>query len=232
MRKWFFLSLLFFTIPAFALQIKSVMSNDTVTANVSQNNKTRIFVSNDRISAIRGTPSAYTYINDDINGQVFITPTPDFKNKPFSLFITTEKGKTYGLNLTPVSSLSNSIMLKPQESISKKVAHRKNINHHENPVLELLHFMMNSMTPDSYTVTVISNRKPQTFNTIGTLQLITVYQGKILRGEIYRLSNTSNTPITVTDTQLSIANTRAIAIQAHTIAPHASTLVYEVINHG
>ncbi len=231
MRKWYCLSLLFLAIPAFALQIKPVMSNDTVSANVSQNNKTRLFVEKDRISALRGTPSAYTYVNDNTNGQVFITPTPDFKNKPFSLFVTTEKGKTYGLNLTPIDSLSDSIMLKPDQAVAK-VTHKKKSSHTESGVMPLLHAMTNGMTPAGFTVTAISNTTPQVLNKNATLQLITVYQGKYLRGEVLQLTNTSNTAITVTDNDLFRANTRAIAIQSHAIAAHASTLVYEVKNHG
>ena len=99
----------------FALQIKNLQDNQTATCVVASQNKTRIFVEGERIAALHGTPGAYLYVNDEVNGEVFITPTPEFQNRNFSLFVSTENHHTFGLKLIPQNRLTETIMLKNLE---------------------------------------------------------------------------------------------------------------------
>lgn len=222
---------LLITTSTFALQIKSVVNNGTVNANVSQDNKTRVFVEGDRITALRGTPGAYTYVNDNVNGQVFIMPTPDFKNKPFSLFITTESGKTVGLNLTPIKSLSDSILLKPKGVASSDAARWESESDYNETIINLIRYMANGIKPEGYETSAITQSKTYYLGNIATIKLLSVYRGAHLEGVIYQLSNRLNKPITVDEREFYRPGTRAIAVQNHLIPAKGTTLVYGVISH-
>lgn len=232
MRKLIMLFIgLFITTSSFALQVKSVINNETVNASLSQDNKTRLFVEGDRIVAMRGTPGAYTYVNDNVNGQVFIMPTPDFKNKSFSLFVTTESGRTYGLNLTPIKSLSDSIMLKPKGVISSNASRWESASNYNETIVNLLRFMVNGVKPEGYEASQVSQTKTYYLGDVATLKLLTVYRGDHLQGMIYQLTNRLNKPIRVNERELYRPGTRAVAIQNHMIPARGTTLVYGVMSH-
>ena len=51
-----------------------VENNSKISANISATEMTRIAVSGDRITLLRGTAGAYTVSNDNAQGAVFIKP--------------------------------------------------------------------------------------------------------------------------------------------------------------
>ena|SRR5260221_13312975 len=122
--------ILFITNSCFALQTKLVNDNETVSATVSQKDKTHVVVEGDRIASIHGTPNAYVYNNDDVLGQVYLMPTQAYAQKPFDLFITTESGKTYGLELTPNNNSGDTILLKPQDNNVVQIQTRKTVTNY------------------------------------------------------------------------------------------------------
>lgn len=209
-----------------ALQTKLIANNQTVKAYVAANNKTRLFVSGERISALRGTPDAYTYVNDDRNGQVFITPTPPFKTKSFSLFVTTEQGKTYGLILTPHSALSDSIMLLPNNPINQLPIPTADDNEQ---MIHLLRAMISNTPQPGYTQVKINNAVGKSvLNHRVRMQLLSVYQGESWQGEIYRVTNLSNRQLKIDEKQFFEPTMRAIVLSTHALIPQGSALMYVV----
>lgn len=231
MNKTIFVGLSLLTTTAFALQTKVVSDNQMVTATVSEKDKTRIFVSGDRISSIHGTPNAYVYKNDDVNGQVYLMPTVAYQKQPFSLFITTENGKNYSLKLNPVDQAADSIMLKPNIDHSE-AKHWESASGYNQAVVELIRYMVNGVSPEGYGVNQSNNAKPFFLGSIATLNLKTTYNGVYFKGEIYELHNLTNKPITVTETEFYRPETRAITLEQHTIPPHGTTTLYGVMSNG
>jgi hypothetical protein len=94
MRKWplYFLSLIFVTQNVFALQIKSVVDNETTTAKISSTDVTRIFVQGDRIRSVKGLKGAYTRENDEKNGEVYSQPSGYYEDRAFNILVSTEYG--------------------------------------------------------------------------------------------------------------------------------------------
>lgn len=231
MRKFvvFFIAS-FAAIPCFALQTKLIRNNETVSAYVAQQGKTRLFVTGDRIASLHGTSNAYVYKNDEVHGQVFIVPTIAYRHKPFSVFITTELGKTYGVTLNPRNTLVESIMLKPR---SKRGGARRweTTSNYDEMIVRLMRYMVNGMSPEGYEVTKITKGKVYSLGHIATLKPLALYRGAHLRGEMYQCRNRLNHPITVTETEFYQTGTRAIAIDRHTIPAHGSAIVYGVMSN-
>ena len=106
-----------------AEQVKPAQENKTITAKISAKDLTRIYVQADRILQVRGTDGTYHLEKDEREGAVFIRPRESHANKPFSVFLTTEQGRTYPLLLIPVDVPAETIALKP-DSPSKTAATR------------------------------------------------------------------------------------------------------------
>ena len=70
----------------FALQIKSVVDNETTSAKISSVDVTRIFVQSDRIKSVKGIKGAYTRENDEKNGEIYIQPSPLCQRPRFYYF--------------------------------------------------------------------------------------------------------------------------------------------------
>ncbi len=235
MRKLiFFIMAAFTAMPCFALQTKPIQNNETVSATVAQKGRTRLFVEGDRIASLHGTPNAYVYKNDDIHGQVFIMPTLAYQHKPFSLFITTESGKTYGLKLNPKNTLAESIMLRPKGN-SGEARRWETASSYNHTIIRLIRYMVNDISPEGYEVAKIAEATKSRVYYLGNkaeLKPLAIYRGVHLRGEIYQYRNPLNRPITVTETEFYRPGTRAIAIDRHTIPAHGTTTVYGVMSNG
>ena len=217
---------------SFALQIKAIKDNQTVSAKISAKELTRIFVSGDRIQSTRGVNGAYELIKDEKLGAVFIKSAPFYLHKPFNLFVTTELGHTYNLLLTPMDIPAENIELKPL-SPSMIVASRWERN---SPYLETLIRLMNNMAneikPEGYAVIDLPNIKPKRLPSGLTMQLVTIYRGSHLQGEIWRLKNTCRNTLYLKPREFFQDNVRAISLENETLRCFEETYLYRVVDHG
>lgn len=214
------------SMSAFGLQRYKVSPNDTVKAEISSLNKSRIFVDGERILDLRGTPGAYAFVNDPTNGQVFITPTKAYEDKAFNLFVTTTSGNTYDLELNPVKGLSKTIELKPKQS--KSAGKFNNASAYNQTLVKLIRYMVNGVQPEGYAVFSKAHVTPLWLGNIAKVTLVQTYQGQHLDGHIYKLVNLKNQSIRVAPREFYQSNTRALAVANTKIAPHGVTYIYEV----
>lgn len=215
---------------AFALQVKSVKDNQSVSAKISIKELSRIFVSGDRIQATRGINGAYELVKDEQQGMIFVKPTAFYGNRSFNIFVTTEHGHTYNLLLIPMDIPAESIQLKPA-SPSIKLADRWEKN---SPYVDLLIKLMNSMVndehPTGYAVIPVKGeiyRYPEF-----TMQLVSVYKGNHLQGEVWCIKNCTRKSVYLKPNQFFQRNTRAIALEDETLRFGEETYLYKVNNHG
>ena len=85
--------------PAGAIQKRIAGDNAEIAATISARELTRIYLTNDRIASLAGDTRTFAHQHDRTAGDLFVKPAdPD---AIVNLFITSEKGKTYKLLLTP-----------------------------------------------------------------------------------------------------------------------------------
>jgi conjugal transfer pilus assembly protein TraK len=231
MIKKCFLLLLFLPLICFGLQTKSVLSNETVAAEVSTTELTRIFVANDRIKSIRGVDGSYIYKNDDAKGEIYLKPTEAFQKKIFNIFITTENGNTFTLMLIPKDIPAQTIMIKTKNVNFKAAGKWETSASYQNTLLNLINAMINNANPEGYAVSEVLLGKKILLGNIAELKLIKTYTGMHLRGEIYQLNNRADKAINITEKEFYRANTRAVAISSSVVQKNSSALVYVVIDN-
>lgn len=219
-----------FTTTSFAIQIKNVKDNQSVSAKISVKELSRIFVEGDRIQAIRGINGAYEIIKDEKQGMVFIKPSPFYYNKPFNVFLTTELGHTYNLLLIPVNIPAQNIQITPL-SPAKKLASRWELNSpYIDKLIQLMNDMINDGKPEGYAVYSI-NSKPIRYPQY-TIEPVKIYKGNYLYGEISLIKNCTKNTIKISPYNFYQKNTRAIALQNETLISGGSTYLYKVKDHG
>ncbi len=119
-KTTFLLTLSFLTTSANAAIVRTLDDSRSIEISISKQNLTRITVKDDRIANVFGITGEYVLEADEELGQVFIRPvdpggfssmTGHGTNKPIHLTLTTEKGHTQDLCLTPKDQPPEALIL-------------------------------------------------------------------------------------------------------------------------
>lgn len=217
-----------FSLQTNALQIKRVVDNETVTATISALDTTRIFVEGDRIKTIRGVKGAYERENDEVKGEVYITP---HQQSAFTILIETELGRHFTLLLNPLSVPSDTLMLIPK-GVNVSQAHRaETASGYELMISHFIRAMTNGISPEGYRVIEVDKSTEYNLGNIATLHLKTIFEGLDYQGEIFELHNKKSTPITLDEKQFYKPGTVAISFEAITVPPNKNIQVMRVVHH-
>lgn len=212
-----------------ALYVRSIADNQMAALVISNHELTRIFVNNDRILAVRGVDGAYLLNKDEVQGEIFVKPTPLYRERTISLFITTEQGHNYTLLLAPANIPARTIELKPTGGSRQAAQWEKNSSYYT-LIIKFMTAMVNGKVPDGYAVNVPSKIKSLKFKQI-LVTLNALYIGKYLRGEVFTLENKTSKSICLDEMQFYQQGARAIAILERNLPPHTKTLLYRVMNN-
>jgi conjugal transfer pilus assembly protein TraK len=216
------------SIKSYALHIKPVADNQTITAKIAAKELTRIFVEGDRIQSIHGVEGAYIFKSDANQGALYIKPSEAYQQQAFNIFITTEQGHNFTLFLIPSSIPAETIQIKPL-SVSKQVAERwEKANTYSETLITLISHMANNTIPEGYVVSTVTKAKMHDFLPQIKWRLIKVYRGVIFQGSVFELTNTSSSSITIDERQFYQPGVRAVALQKQTVEPFGSILIYRV----
>ena len=215
----------------FALTIKSVIDNETVSAKISSLDVTRILVEGDRIKSVKGVKGAYTRQNDEKNGEVFIQPTAPFQSRAFTILIETELGRHFTLLLNPLAVPSDTLMLVPKGVGNVQAQKFETASDYELTVTHLIQAMTNNTVPEGYAIHEIDAKQKYKLGNIATLKLKTLYEGLHFKGEIYELCNTQSYPITLDEKSFYKTNTRAISLETINVPAYAKIKVLRVVNY-
>ena len=222
------------TSSAWANQTKLANDNQTIKATVSARELTRVFVTGDRIYQVRGLDGAYELEQDEEHGAVYLKPTPAFHDTTFSLFITTEAGRTYSLRLTPKEAPAESIELVPLEAKKSEAARWEAANAYEETLVALLSAMVRGTVPEGYAKAPLSSASALATQAIPLgLELTPVhsYRGAHLVGEVWRVTHQGNRPVRLEASAFTTPQTRAVGLLEAVLSPRQTTLVYWVVNH-
>lgn len=232
MYKWpFILITLIIMNAANALQIKSVVDNETTSAKISSVDVTRIFVEGDRIKSVKGIKGAYTRENDEKNGEIYLQPSPLFQHRAFTVLIDTEHGKHFTLLLHPIASPSETLMLVPKGVGRLRAARFEEAMPYELTINHLIRHMKNGTMPEGYAVREVESKNVYQSGNRYRLKLKTVYQGLHLRGEIFTIINQLKTPIYLDEKLFYKTGTRAISLDSIVVPPKATIHLYRVLSH-
>lgn len=222
---------LLISVNTYALQIKGAIDNETITANISSLDVTRIFVQGDRIKNVKGVKGAYIRENDEEHGEIYLRPSFLSQHQAFTLLMTTEQGRHFTLLLNPIAVPSDTLMLIPK-GLGRKSAERFE---HALPYELLLSHLIKSMllkkVPSGYVVREMGKQKPQLLKNKGTLRIKTIYKGFHFTGEIYELRNTKASIITIDEREFYSPGTCAISLESNRIASHKTIKVYRIVKH-
>ena len=216
----------------YALQIKNVVDNETVTAKISSIDVTRILVQSDRIKSVKGIKGAYTRENDEKNGEIYIQPTQPYQERAFTLLIETEQGRHFTLLLTPTSSPSQTLMLVPKGAGKERAAHFEESSTYELTLMHLVRAMRNEQIPEGYSLNHIESKKSFPFGNGLKIKLKTIYQGFNLRGEVYEMTNTTAYSIMLNERDLYKFGTRAVSLETLQIPAFGKITFYRVADHA
>jgi len=209
----------------FAVQTRDFTENAQVPLTIARDNLTKIVVRDDRIAEVRGLGDYYHIKNDPNEGSLFIEPDSE-NDKPFTLFVSTEKARHLMLNITPSQVGSDTIVLrygalkKPQHGIKPK------------PITAsaLLNAMQQGVVPIGFTTLDSNVELPPVGNIAPTL--ITQYQGERFKGQVIRLVNVTALPQKLVKDPFSCRRCVAIALNQAQLPPYTATTLYRVVRYG
>lgn len=128
-------SLFFLSGMVHAESVVPFKENENVEITISKDNYNRIFVENDKILKLR-FPEGYLQSQNDEDGSVYVDALDD---RPFTLFITTKKGRHLSASVKLADTLGKTIKLKPKRRVAfNSVRHRANTKAQSLPILKLI----------------------------------------------------------------------------------------------
>ncbi len=191
----------------------------TTSAMVGAKHLNHIAIEDDRITSVKALQGQFELDKDSEAGQIFIKPLEGAQN-PMALFLSTEAGHTYTLELSLHAQSAQSIVLVPPLPSEPK----------ETDYLSLLQQVISDLhrghTPRGFVATSINT--PIRFSKALKGRIKQVYQGPLFKAEILELQNIGSTPLALTELDLYQEEVKAMSITNKTLAPKAITKVYWV----
>jgi len=217
--------------PCYALQIKSVVDNETVTAKVSAMDVTRIFVEGDRIKSVKGIRGAYTRENDEEKGEIYIQPTTEHQERAFTILIETEQERHFTLLLTPTKTPAETIMIVSKGVGRVKAEKFEASSPYEQSLVNLIQAMKKRQLPQGYASQQVEKRKAVVISGLH-VKLRCIYDGYHFSGEVYEIVNKSSYPILIDERDFYKAGVRAISVETREIPAGARIQLYRVGSHA
>ena len=217
--------ILVFSLELAAEQLKIVTSGSTTHALISRYEPNRITVVDDRIKSVVHKSGIFSIQDNKEVGDVFITPSSSSNLQTLSLFVHTEKNKTYQLILTPQEMPAQNLVLRPamlEQSAKTDVFA-------ENRGSELVKIMKAMWSGDAldnyfrnYPTEAIKSREE-----VKVILLETLENNKY-QGSAYEVMNISRDSIAIDEKDFFKNDVLAIHISKRNIRPNEVSNVYLV----
>lgn len=152
--KKFFLSSISLTLLSSSLSYgaieKHLDEHHVIETDISKEGLTRIAVKGDRIANVFGLAGDFLLEADEDQGQVFIRPQGLGAERPISLTITTEGGKTQDLRLKPASKNPEALVLIEAKAHPHKKIERRPISRED--IIELVKACKEGNVPQGFVI--------------------------------------------------------------------------------
>jgi type-F conjugative transfer system secretin TraK len=236
----------------------AVKDNQMINVTLSSSNINRLYVKDDPIVHVNTPISRLCSMNDsvinasttntsscmsnDATGSVYFNVNGE---KPFTVYIQTKKSRHFSLLIVPQDQPGQTIELNPttpyDPSQDGHIASAKTIEQassFEKSLVSLLKITMLHQVPKGYVVANKESLKKSVFK-IQKRYMDSQVKAHLLAGflgdsdvvRVISITNTTYHDLELEEHTFYQDGVKAIALGVHTLAPHHSTLIYEVANN-
>jgi len=205
------------------------------TVVISAKELSRIAVEGGRIVSFIVDPQDLDYKEEPALGQVFVVPK---RLKPISAFIVTDSNTTHALLLEPRDVPIQTVLIREQRRnkapdndarpVSRQSVERA--SSYDAALKRLVLSMARNERPAEFTVQDVNTLVPLWREV--RFVLTSVYRGRSLTGEFYKLTNISNAPIRIAEQELFKEGVSAVSVELHDLAPGQTTDVFVIRGGG
>lgn len=200
--------------------------NETIKLILSQSNYNRVMIAGDKIKKA-SVPSEFMTIEYEKEGSVIFDV---LYTKPFTVFIETNLGHRFAVNVESEEGLGKTIMLKPLQTLAKKEQQTP-----EEPIekptdnfaLTLIQALTQDAAPEGY-VLKRDFGSYQPLNKSLRFKVSKRMTGEAYIGERIEVYNHTSLPVILKEEWFSDKETRGVSMAKPIINPHESVEVYRV----
>lgn len=232
MARYFLLLCFLLGQTTFALQNKAAKENATIIAPISSEVLNRIYVETDRIKEVYGMDGTYKLQKDEESGSVFIMPAGASQTQAIYVFLKTEQGRHYALQLMPEKRGGETIAIKPLSAVSKLANKWELSNSYDRTIVELIKKMACAEIPDGYTNIPMGTDQAQKAQNPLLLKLLNIYRGQQFEGQVWIVTNNSAKTLQLNAAGFLSTKVKAAALEQTTLAPHAQTRLFWVVSNA
>lgn len=227
MRKSTLIAASLFASSANAVQILPIKDHGSSEVMVSSTEHTRISVENDRIAQLFGMDGRLSFELDEMNGQVFITPTPGTEGHSLLITVTTEKGLTHDLRVKPTKRPAEAILLRPktqdfQERFSPSESY-------QGIMLELIKSYISGVSKEPYKAVLLQKSASEKIKPNLILQPIKEIHSPQFVGRVYHLKNEGDATLLLSPHQFARFKPLAIAFSTRVLKASSSAEVLLIL---
>lgn len=214
-----------------ALVIKTFRNNDELSIELSATNQNRLMVSHDRILKAAFPDGAVTYQYDETDGSMYVHP--DILS-PFTLFLTTKKGRHLSLTVNPADTLGKTIAFQSYQPVIKP-KHKKITQEapFKKEALEMVKYMEQDIKMPGVKISRIRKRFVNLKNGLNLIKKET-WEGRELKGELIEIYNRSKQEIKINPAWFADKNVKAMKLSQDVLPPRQTTSLYRIeeMAHG
>lgn len=210
--------------PVHAVQIVQSFDDESIQARISSKETSRITLVGDRIKQYFAAQGRFHVEQDVDKGDLYITPTVAYQDKPINLFITSEVGKTVSLELTPVEQPSETIAIKLSSEDKAVARNWEQSNEYTQSLINLIKAMRQGDVPKGYQLEAVDQE-------LKGYRVISEYRGSQFKGQVIEVDNNTKETKSISRYSFAHLNPLAIAIENASINPNESTRVFVVTSH-
>ncbi len=230
MRKIILITASLLATSASAVQVLPIKDHGSSEILVSSTEHTRISVENDRIAQLFGIDGRLAFELDEMNGQVFITPTPGIEGQSLLITLTTEKGLTHDLRIKPTRRSAEAILLRPkaqgfQERVSPPGSYQELL-------LELIKAYTEGALKEPYKTVALHKSPSEKIEPELTLQPIREIHSPQFIGKVCHLKNEREVTLLLSPHQFSKSKPLAVVFSTRVLKPLAQTEVLLILKRG
>jgi type-F conjugative transfer system secretin TraK len=216
------------SLPCEALHILPIKDHETTEIEISNYEHTRISVENDRITQLFGIDGRVSFEVDELNGQVFITPSPDLKGNAVLITVTTEKGLTHDLRIKPTQKPADAILLRPHaQSIQGRVS--QEFKPYEKAIVELVEAYLRGKNTEDYQFTDLEEQIiDKIYPELELTQSRQIHSPQFI-GKVYQVKNEGEETLLLSPHDFVKFEPFAIAFQKRDLKPSEQTEVLIIV---
>lgn len=222
---WLAMAASIFTLSVEAGQIKIVTNGSVTNALISRHEPNRITVVDDRIKSVIHKAGTFSIQDNKEIGDIFITPSSANRLQTLSLFVHTEKNKTYQLILTPQEMPGQNLVLRPamleQNNNQALVAEARSTE-----VTKIMKALWSGEALDGYLRNYPAESSPST--KVLKITLIETLENHRFRGVVYEVRNISKDKASIQEAEFFQNGVVAVHVSRRAIGPNEVSKIYLV----